>query len=79
MSSHAPRNVLLRFLQYFTNTASVSINQCEPDVQRSFREYLLDHLGLPEDQITVAEPQWGVRIESCGITDFFETHFESVL
>ncbi len=79
MSSHAPRNVLLRFLLYFPNIASVSINHGEPDVQRSFREYLLDYLGLPEDQITVAEPQFGVRIESCGITDIFETHFESVL
>lgn len=79
MSSHAPRNVLLRFLEYFPNTASVSINHGEPDVQSSFREYLLEHLGLPEDQITVANPQLGVRIESSGITDVFETRFESVL
>lgn len=79
MSSHAPRNVLLKFLQYFPNTASISINHGEPDVQLNFRDYLLEHLDIPEDQITVAQPQLGVRIEPCGITDVFETHFESIL
>lgn len=79
MSSHAPRNVLLRFLQYFPNTASISINHGALDVQCLFKEFLLEHLDIPEEQITVADPHWGVRIEPCGITDIFETHFESSL
>lgn len=79
MSSHAPRNVLLRFLQYFPNSQSVSINHGDPDVQLSFRDYLLDNLGLPEEQITTADPHYAVRIESNGITDIFPTHFESIL
>ncbi len=79
MSSHAPRNVLLRFLQYFPNTQSISINHGDPEVQLSFRDYLLENLGLPEDQITTADPHYAVRIESNGITDVFPTHFESIL
>lgn len=79
MSSHAPRNVLLRFLQYFPNSQSVSINHGDPDVQLSFRDYLLDNLGLPEEQITTADPHYAVRIESNGITDIFPTHLESIL
>lgn len=79
MSSHAPRNVLLNFLQYFLNTASISINHGETDVQLDFRDYLLEHLDIPEDQITVANHHYGVRIEPCGITDIFETNFESIL
>lgn len=79
MSSHAPRDVLLRFLQYFPNTKSISINHGEANTQVEFREYLLDHTGLPEDQITVANSQLAFRIETNGITDVFKTQFESVL
>ena len=78
-SSHAPRDVLLKFLEYFPNTCSVSINHGEANVQLEFRDYLLEHLELEEEQITVANPAYGVRIESNGITDVFETHFESIL
>lgn len=78
-SSHAPRNVLLRFIEYFPNTCSISINHGEEQKQVSFREYLLEHLGLPEDQITTANSEIGVRIESNGITDMFQTSFESIL
>ena len=79
MSSHSPRNKLLRLINYFPNTCSVSINHGERKTQLSFREYLLDHLGLQEDQIMIANPEIGVRIESNGITDCFQTQFESIL
>ena len=79
MSSHSPRNKLLRLINYFPNTCSVSINHGERKTQLSFREYLLDHLGLPEDQIMIANTEIGVRIESNGITDCFQTRFESIL
>lgn len=79
ISSHSPRNVLLRFLKYFPNTGSISINHGEPKVQIKFREYLLENLDIPEEQITVADPHFAVRIESNGITDIFPTGFESIL
>ncbi len=79
MSSHSPRNKLLRLINYFPNTCSVSINHGERKTQLSFREYLLDHLDLPEDQIMIANTEIGVRIESNGITDCFQTQFESIL
>lgn len=79
LSSHAPRNKLLQLINYFPNTCSVSINHGDVETQLRFREYLLDHLGLPEDQIMVSDPEIGVRIESNGITDCFKTDFESIL
>lgn len=79
MSSHAPRNKLLSFLQYFPFTQSISINHGEETVQNSFREYLLENLNLSEDQITTANSEIGVRIESSGITDTFQTCFKSIL
>lgn len=78
-SSHSPRNKLLQFINYFPNTCSVSINHGDKSKQLSFREYLLDHLGLPEDQIMIADSEIGVRIESNGITDCFQTQFGSIL
>lgn len=77
-SSHAPRNVLLRLIQYFPKTHSISINHGETDVQISFREYLLEYLNIPEDQILIADSQTGVRIESTGITKTFYTNFEPI-
>lgn len=68
-SSHAPRDVLLRLIKTFPNTKSISINHGNPDIQLAFREYLLDHLGLPESQIMVADPLNKVRIKSDGIVD----------
>ena len=79
MSLHSPRNKLLRLINYFPNTCSVSINHGERNTQLSFRDYLLDHLGLPEDQIMIADSEIGVRIESNGITDCFQTQFGSIL
>lgn len=78
-TSHSPRNKLLKLIQWFPNTKSISINHGEIGVQASFREYLLDNLGLPEDQIITSNSANGVRIESSGITDVFQTTFESIL
>ena len=78
-SSHSPRNVLLRLIQYFPKTKSISINHGELEKQESFKEYLLEHLSIPEDQITIADSQTGIRIESSGITRTFNTFFESIL
>lgn len=79
MSSHAPRNVLLRFIRYFPNTLSISINHGDTEKQISFRNYLLDNLFIAPDQITVADSHLGVRIESSGITDVFEVEDFSTL
>lgn len=79
MSSHAPRDVLLKFLQYFPYIKSISINHGDADVQVSFADYLLANIDIPEDQITVANSQLAVRIESNGITDVFPAQFESIL
>lgn len=78
-TSHSPRNKLLKLIQWFPNTKSISTNHGETAVQISFREYLLDHLGLPEDQIITSNSANGVRIEANGITDIFQTSFESIL
>lgn len=78
MSSHATRNELLRLIQRFPYTKSISINHGDINVQADFREYLLDHLDIPKDQITTADSQTGVRIEACGITNTFNTCFEPV-
>lgn len=76
LSSHAPRNKLLKLIRWFPNTKSISINHGEQEVQMLFREYLLDNLSLPEEQILTADSEVGVRIEANGITDFFNTDFE---
>lgn len=79
LSSHSPRNHLLIFLKHFQNVKSISINHGDENVQGLFREYLLEHLELPEEQISICHPSLGVRIESNGITDVFATNFESIL
>lgn len=78
-SSHAPRNKLLKLIQWFPNVSSISINHGDPDTKISFRNYLLERLGLPEDQIIICDSETSVRIESSGITDKFPTTFESIL
>ena len=78
LSSHAQRDQLLELLQSFPNNQSISINHGEKDVQLKFREYLLENLDLPEDQIITANPDIGVRIESSGITGLFKTKFQPV-
>ena len=79
MSSHAPRNVLLNFIKYFPNTQSIIINHGEVATKHAFREYLLEKLDLNEDMISVSSPEVAYRIESNGITDQFQTNFESIL
>lgn len=78
ISSHAQRDKLLELLETFPNNQSISINHGEKDVQLKFREYLLENLDLPEDQIITANPDMGVRIESSGITGLFKTKFQPV-
>lgn len=74
-TSHGQRNVLLRLIKSFPYTKSISINHGEKNVQLLFRDYLLEHLDLPEEQIITADSETGVRIESDGITKVFQTHF----
>lgn len=77
-SGHAPRNILLAFLEMFPNKQSIIIYHGENETKHCFREFLLDNLGLPEDQIVVSSPDIAYRIESNGITDRFETHLDTV-
>ena len=51
MSSHAPRNKLLNLIKTFPYTKSIIINHGDEETKRKFREYLLDNLDLPEDEI----------------------------
>lgn len=78
-SSHAKRDELLEFIEKFPNAKSVIISHGEPSVKKLFREYLLNHLNIPEDQVAISTPEIGYRIESNGITDMFETNFSSIL
>lgn len=76
LSGHAQRDQLLSLLRKFPNTKSIVINHGEMETKKKFREYLLEHLNLPEDMISVSNPNIGYRIESNGVTDIFETHIE---
>lgn len=67
IGSHAKRDQLLELIQSFPITQSISINHGETSVQAAFREYLLENLTLPEDQIITADSEVGVRINSSGI------------
>ena len=51
----------------------------EKETKVKFREYLLEHLDLSEEMISVAGPEIAYRIESTGIADVFPTNFESIL
>ena len=77
-SSHSTRDELLNLIQMFPYTKSISINHGETSTQLSFRNYLLENLNLPEDQILTADSQTGVRIESNGIVGQFQTSFEPI-
>ena len=78
-SSHAPRDILLNLIKYFPNTKSIVINHGTELTMSKFRNYLLDNLDLPEEQIVIASPEVAYRIESQGIVDMFPTHIESIL
>ena len=45
---------------------------------QKFREYLLDHIDLPEEKVVIASPDMAYRIESNGIVDKFPTNFETI-
>lgn len=79
MSGHAPRNKLLNLISYFPYTKSIVINHGEEKTQQKFREYLLEHLDLPEEEIVTASPDIAYRIQSDGIVDRLTTNFESIL
>lgn len=77
-TSHAQRDVLLRFIKYFLNVNSIIINHGEEEVQKKFREFLLEHLNLPEDEILTASSDIAYRIESNGVTDLIPTKMDSL-
>lgn len=79
MSGHAPRNKLLNLIKWFPNTRSIIINHGDVETKVKFREYLLENLSIPEDQIEIAMPEVAFRIESDGIKDILPTNFESIL
>ena len=79
MSGHAPRNKLLNLIKWFPNTKSIVINHGEEETKIKFRDYLLDNLDIPEDEIVIASPEVAYRIQSEGITDVLKTNFESIL
>lgn len=78
-SGHATRNKLLNLIKWFPNTKSIVINHGEVEVQSMFREYLLENLKLPEEQIVTVAPEIAYRINSSGICDVLSTNFESIL
>lgn len=77
-SAHATRDKLLRLIEWFPNTKSVIINHGDKETKVKFREYLLEHLDLPEDMIDISGPEVAYRIDSTGIVDKFATNFESI-
>ena len=79
MSGHAQRNKLLNLIKWFPNTQSIVINHGDEETKTKFREYLLDNLSIPEDEIVIAAPETAYRIRSNGITDELPTYFESIL
>ena len=78
-SGHAQRNKLLNLITWFQYTQSIVINHGEEETKQKFREYLLENLDLPEEEIVIASPEVAFRIESNGIVDQFQTNFESIL
>lgn len=79
LSSHAKRDELLSFINNFPNVKSVVINHGDALIKKQFREYLLENLDIPEEQIEIANPEIAFRIESNGISDVFKTNFNSIL
>lgn len=78
-SGHAPRNVLLKLIKWFPYIKAIVLNHGEQEVTPKFREFLLDNLDIPEDEIVIASPEVAYRIQSEGITDVLKTNFESIL
>lgn len=79
MSGHAPRNKLLNLIKWFPNTKSIVINHGEEETKIKFRDYLLDNLTIPEEEIVIASPETAYRIQPDGIKDVLKTNFESIL
>lgn len=79
MSGHAQRDKLRALLQLFPYKQSIIINHGEMETKKKFKEYLVDTEVLPEDRIFVSHPDIAYRIESNGVTDQFQTHFQSIL
>ena len=79
MSSHAPRNKLLNLIKTFPYTKSIIINHGDEETKRKFREYLLDNLALPEEEIVVSSPDIGYRIEPNGIVEQFVSNIEMLI
>ena len=79
MSSHPTRDVMLKFVQYFPNVKSISINHGEQEVQKSNREYYLENMDIYEDQVLTADSDTAIRIESDGITRTFSSSFKPIL
>ena len=75
VTSHGPRDILLRFINDFPNTMSVSINHGELITQKWFRKSVLENTKLLENQVDICSPEKGVVIEAEGITGTFNTKF----
>lgn len=78
-TGHAPRNILLYLIKWFPYIKSIVINHGEELTQQIFREFLLENLDLPEEEIVTASPEVAYRIQSDGIVDMLPTNFESIL
>ena len=75
VTSHGPRDILLRFINDFPNTMSVSINHGGLITQKWFRKSVLENTKLLENQVDICSPEKGVVIEAEGITGTFNTKF----
>lgn len=75
VTSHGTRDILLRFINDFPNTMSVSINHGELITQKWFRKSVLENTKLLENQVDICSPEKGVVIEAEGITGTFNTKF----
>lgn len=79
MSGHAQRNKLLNLIKWFPNVKSIVINHGDEETKLKYRDYLLDNLIIPEEEIVIAAPETAYRIQSDGITDILKTNYESIL
>lgn len=66
LSAHDPRDKLLKLIESFPETHSVSINHGDLEIQKSFWHYLNDHLLIPSSQIATSK-QSSIRIFAKGI------------
>ena len=77
LTSHAPRDILLRFMKTFPNIKSVSINHGELGTQKSCRKYVLNNTELGEENVDICSPEVGVIIKPEGIVGTFKTQLIS--